>query len=114
MRQLAIPVLAGACLVLMSCVELTNQGHDRATTLEQDLQSAKPVMYGNDREQTELIRKKLYRWLSAVGDEEFAMTLERQPNEVQTEVCNVMGLLEDKRFDKYPKTRHALGAAPKI
>jgi hypothetical protein len=114
MRQVPVIILVILCSVMMSCVHAPNKAPAWTTTLEQDFQSAQPIMYEFDRDKMEFLRKRLHQRLIDVGDEKFARTLAQQTNEVQTEVCNVMGLLEEKPFDKFPKTRYALSAAPKI
>lgn len=112
--QLRTAILAAVCFSGASCVHLAKEGHVWSTTLEQDLQSSKPIMYEFDLKKMDVLRQRLHQRLIEEGDEMFASALEQQTNEVQTEVCNIMGLLESRQFDKFPKTRHALSAAPKI
>lgn len=114
MHQELSAILAALCFVMASCIHFQKPDHDWATTLEQDLQSAQPIMHKFDLKKMENLRQQLHRRLIEEGDEKFARTLELQTDEVQTEVCNIMGLLEESRFDRFPKTRHALSAAPKI
>jgi hypothetical protein len=105
---------AALFLVIVSCVQIPERKLEWNTSLEQDLRSAQPVSYEFNRERMEALRQRLYRRMREDGDEAFANALRRQPDEVQTEVCNIMGLLEEKQFDKFPKTRYAISAAPKI
>ena len=114
MIQLRAVILAVLCFGTSSCVHVPKEDHAWTTTIEQDFQSAQPIMNEFDLEKMAVLRQRLYQRLIVEGDEKFARVLERQTNEVQTEVCNVMGLLEEKQFDKFPKTRYALSAAPKI
>ena len=100
--------------VMASCAHVLKDDHAWATTLEQDFRSAQPIMYEFDRGKMAVLRQRLHQRLIQVGDENFASVIEQQTNEVQTEVCNAMGLLEEKQFYKFPKTRYALSAAPKI
>ncbi len=113
MIQLRAVILAVLCFGTESCVHVPREDHTWPTTLEQDFRSAQPIMHEFDREKMEVLRQRLHQRLIVEGDEKFASVLERQPDEVQTEVCNIMGLLEEKQFDKFPKTRYALSAAPK-
>lgn len=114
MIQLRAAILAVLCFGTASCVHVPREDHTWTTTLEQDFRSAQPIMCEFNREKMAVLRQRLHQRLIVEGDENFARVLERQTNEVQTEVCNVMGLLEEKQFDNFPKTRYALSAAPKI
>ncbi len=73
-----------------------------------------PISYEFDLSKMKALRLRLYKRMSIEGDEKFADALSRQPDEVQTEVCNIMGLLEEPKFDGFPETRDALNRAPKI
>ena len=112
-RQPPITILALFCFVMASCVQIPKEKHAWNTTLEQDFRSVQPISYEFDRSKMEALRQRLYSRMREVGDDRFAGVLRQQPYEVQTEVCNIMGLLEEKQFDKFPKTRYALSAAPK-
>ena len=102
------------CLVMASCVQIPDEKHAWNTTLEQDFRSAQPISYESNTGKMEDLRQRLFCRMREEGDEMFAGVLRRQSNEVQTEVCDIMGLLEEKQFNKFPKTRYALSAAPKI
>ena len=107
-------IFAVLCLVMASCVPVPEVKREWNTTLEQDLRSAQPIAYESNREKMEALRQRLYRRMREDGDERFASALRQQSDEVQTEVCNIMGMLEDSKFNGFPKTRYALSAAPKI
>jgi hypothetical protein len=103
-------------LILAGC-SLTQTAEPQtrfSTTLDQDFRSAVPISYEFDRPKMDALRRRLLERMRIEGDERFADALSRQRDDVQTEVCNIMGLLEEPEFDRFPKSRYALSAAPKI
>jgi len=107
-------ILAILCAVMMSCVHTGSERREWTTTLAADFQSAPAIVHEFDRGKMDVLRQRLILRMREEGDARFASVLEDQSDEVQTEVCNVMGMLEEREFDGFPKTRHALSAAPKI
>lgn len=71
-------------------------------------------MYEFDLKKMAALKERLLRRMHEVGDGLFAAAIERQNDDVRTEICNTLGLLEEKKYDGFPKTRYQLSAAPKI
>jgi len=99
---------------MVSCVNTGSESRTWNTSLREDFQSAPAIMHEFNRERMEVLRQRLVLRMKEEGDERFASVLGEQSDEVQTDVCNVMGMLKEPEFDGFPKTRYALSAAPKI
>jgi len=114
MRPLQAAILTIPIAAMVSCVNSARESHTWTTSLREDFQSAPAIMHEFDRGRMEVLRQRLVLRMREEGDERFASVLGEQSNEVQTDVCNVMGMLEEPEFDGFPRTRYALSAAPKI
>ena len=71
-------------------------------------------MYEFDLKKMAALKERLLTRMHEVGDDSFAAAIERQSDDVRTEICNTIGLLEESKYDGFPKTRYQLSAAPKI
>jgi hypothetical protein len=112
LHHLVISLLCG--MMTQSCVNSRNETEFTETTLVDDFRSAVPTMQEFNIQKMEELKIRLLKSMQYYGDDYFSKTLSLQSNLVQTQVCSIMGLLEDDKYDGYPKTRRALSAAPKI
>lgn len=114
MLQFRSLVLALGVLFAASCASRKADVSTWDSGLDADLLSCKPVMYEFDLKKMAALKERLLRRMHEVGDDSFAAGIERQNDDVRTEICNTLGLLEEKKYDGFPKTRYQLSAAPKI
>lgn len=56
-------------------------------------------MYEFDLKKMAALKERLLRRMHEVGDGSFAAAIERQNDDVRTEICNTLGLLEEKKYD---------------
>ncbi|MCP5532692.1 MAG: hypothetical protein H7A48_05935 [Akkermansiaceae bacterium] len=114
MQQFMSLVIALAGLFAASCASHKAVVSSWDSSLDADLMSCKPIMYEFDLKKMAALKERLLTRMHEVGDDSFAAAIERQSDDVRTEICNTIGLLEESKYDGFPKTRYQLSAAPKI
>jgi len=56
----------------------------------------------------------LHQQLHVVGDDTFSKALSNESEDIQISVVNCMGFSDPSEYNRFPKTKHVLAAAPKI
>ncbi len=60
------------------------------------------------------LQSRLHARLRQEGDDALATALNTIPEMKRVSVVNVMGFLDPREYDRFPKTQNLLSAAPKI
>lgn len=100
-------------LIVCSCV---TSPKNNLPLLEDDFKHAYELQRAAryDAAAHQLLKNRLHQRLKEEGDESFSQTLAKQPYKIQIEVVNTMGFSDPSSYDRFPRTKYVLSAAPKI
>ncbi|MES2709624.1 MAG: hypothetical protein V4726_23705 [Verrucomicrobiota bacterium] len=113
MIKFIIPVVFSIAFASCATAEVRNTP---ATSLAADFQEADSLMAADDFDSEAIasLRSRLHARLRQEGDDAFAEAFATTPMMKQVSVVNVMGFMNPSDYDRFPKTKYLLSAAPKI